>query len=403
MTTVGLIAEYNPFHNGHRYQLEQIRRRIEDATIVVVMSGSFTQRGEPAILDKFIRAQAAVDGGADLVVELPFIYATRSAQDFARGGVKILSALGIDRLAFGSEIDDIESIKKAAESIDGDELRLRLKEKLSAGQSYARAMREALGSEIAAQPNAMLAVEYIRALRETAIEPLLIQRLGSTHDDRSIGGTIASASAIRAELSSSAPDWSALSDVVDGRMSEALRSSARPSKEKLFLPLATKILMSSTEELRAIFGMVEGLEHKLIRAARSTSNYDELIGSIISRRYTRSRIQRLALHVLTGLTADDVKNFDGTSYIRPLAFNERGQRLLKKIKPSGAPIVVKTARHLTTRLMYNKLSTLETYQRMLAFDVRATDLRELLTEAPRLGKDFLLLLHQISHALERRR
>ena len=389
MTTVGLIAEYNPFHNGHRYQLEEIRRRIEDATIVVVMSGSFTQRGEPAILDKFIRARAAVDGGADLVVELPFLYATRSAQEFARGGVKILSVPGIERLAFGSEIDDIESIKKAAEMIDGDELRLRLKEKLSAGQSYGRAMREALCSTVADQPNAMLAVEYIRALRSTAIEPLLIKRVGAAHDDRSIGGAIASASAIRAELTSSAPDWSALSDVVDARTLEALRSSARPSIEKLFLPLATKIMMSSTEELRSIYGMVEGLEYKLIRAARSTSNYNELIGSMISRRYTRSRIQRLLLHVLTGLTADDVKTFDGEKYIRVLAFNDRGRQLLKKIKSSGAPIVVKTARHLTTRLMYDKLSTLETYQRMLAFDVRATDLRELLTEAPRPGKDFL--------------
>ena len=384
MTTVGIIAEYNPFHNGHRYQIAEIRRRLDDPTIAVAMSGSFTQRGEPAILDKFIRAQTAVDGGADLVVELPFIFSTRSAQDFARGGVKILSALGIDRLAFGSEVDDLQSIKKAAAMIDGDEIKLRLREKLSAGQSYARALRESLGLTVADQPNAMLAIEYLRALRSTTIEPLLIKRIGATHDDRSIEGTIASASAIRSRL----PDFSSIAPTVARSTLEALRSTAQPSTEKLFLPLATKILMSTAEELRAIYGMTEGLEYKLIRAARSTTSLDGLIGSMISRRYTRSRIQRLILHVLTGLTAEDVKIFDGEFYIRPLAFNGRGRLLLRKIK-STATIVTKTAQHLTTRQMYDRLSMLETYQRMLALDVRATDLREFLTEAPRVGKDFL--------------
>ncbi len=353
------------------------------------MSGSFTQRGEPAILDKYIRAQSAVDGGVDLVVELPFIYAVRSAQDFARGGVKILSALGIDRLAFGSEVDDVESIKKAADLIDGDELKLRLKEKLSAGQSYARAMRESIGSTVVTSPNAMLAVEYLRALHSTTIEPLLIKRIGSNHDDQSIDGVIASASAIRAEVFSPDPDWKKISATVDSGTLAALRSSDLPSIEKLFLPLATKIMMSTAAELRSIYGMVEGLEYKLIRAARSTSSYEEMIGSMISRRYTRSRIQRLMLHVLTGLTADDVRNFDGTSYIRVLAFNEHGRSILRSIRGSGVPLVTKTAQHLTTRLMYDRLSTLETYQRMLAFDMRATDLREILCSAPRLGLDFL--------------
>ena len=390
MTVVGIIAEYNPFHNGHRYQTEEIRRRLDDPIIVAAMSGSFTQRGEPAVLDKFIRAQSAVNGGIDLVVELPFIYAVRSAQDFARGGINILSAIGIDYLAFGSEIDDLQSIKKAADRIDSDDLKLALREKLSEGQSYARAMREALSSTVMDQPNSMLAVEYMRALRSTAIKPLLIKRIGSTHDAQTIDGMISSASAIR----SSIPDWTSISKAVDARTLEALRSNEPPSTEKLFLPLVLKIINGSTEELRSIYGMVEGLEHKLIGTARTVGNLDDLIGSIVGRRYTRSRIQRLLIHLMLGLTAEHVKKFDGVSYIRPLAFNERGRQLLRSIKNSGVPMIIKTARHLTTRALYNHLSTLENYQQMLAFDMRSTDLRELLTATPRLGLDFLNRPHQ---------
>ena len=384
MKTVGIIAEYNPFHNGHRYQIEEIRRRLDDPIIVAAMSGSFTQRGEPAVLDKFIRAQTAVGGGVDLVVELPFVYAVRSAQDFARGGVNILSSIGIDYLAFGSELDDIDAIKNAADLTDSDDLKLMLKEKLSEGQSYARAMREALSSSVVFQPNAMLAVEYMRALRSTAIKPLLIKRIGAAHDAQTIEGMISSASAIRAAI----PDWTSISKAVDARTLEALRSNEPPSIEKLFLPLIIKIINGSTEELRSIYGMVEGLEYKLIGAARTVGNLDELIGSIVCRRYTRGRLQRLLLHLILELTVELVKKFDGVSYIRPLAFNERGRQLLRSIKNSGVPIVIKTARHLTTRALYNRLPTLENYQQMLAFDVRATDLRELLCPTPRAGLDF---------------
>ena len=393
MKAVGIIAEYNPFHNGHRYQLEEIRRRLDDPIIVAAMSGSFTQRGEPAILDKFIRAQTAVGGGVDLVVELPFVYAVRSAQDFARGGINILSAMGIDYLAFGSEVDDLQSIKKAADRIDSDDLKLLLKEKLSEGQSYARAMREALASDTVFQPNAMLAVEYMRALRSTAIEPLLIQRIGAAHDDKSVDGMIASASAIRAAI----PDWSAISNAVGAQTLAALRENDAPSTEKLFLPLRIKIINSSTEELRSVFGMVEGLENKFIRAARSTNTFDEFFQSMISRRYTRSRLQRLMIHLMSGLTVEHVKQFDGVQYIRPLAFNERGRQLLKKIKSSGVPIAIKMARHLTTRSIYSYLSTFSDYKKMLAFDVRATDLRELLTATPHLGSDFINRPQQCGH------
>ena len=393
MTTVGIIAEYNPFHNGHRYQLEEIRRRIENAAIIAVMSGSFAQRGEPAILDKFTRAQSAVGGGVDLVVELPFVFATRSAQDFARGGVGILSSLGVDRLAFGSEVDDLQSIKKAAALIDSDEVKARLRDNLAEGQAYAKALRSALATEVGEailQPNSMLAIEYVRALQSTAIEPLLIKRVGTNHDDMSIGGSIASASAIRAAL----PDCSAIESVVDARTLQALSSADLPSSENMFLPLRMKLITSTTAELRSIAGMNEGLENKILRAARTASSFAEMIDTLVNRRYTRSRIRRLMLHVLIGLTADQLKQFDGVNYIRVLAFNERGRAILRSIRNCGVPVVTKLAQHLTTRSMYTR--TPDAYRQMLAFDVKATDLRELLCSTPRIGLDFA-----IRHAVNR--
>ena len=388
MQTIGIIAEYNPFHNGHRYQLEQLGTRIADAGIVAVMSGSFTQRGEPAILDKFTRAQLAINGGVDLVVELPFVFATRSAQDFARGGVGILSSLGVKYLAFGSEVDALPEIKKAAELIDDDELKSKLREHLASGEGYAKALRAALSTEIGEeilQPNAMLAIEYCRALRTTSIEPLLIKRIGANHDDMSIDGAIASGSAIRAALSKS----NLIGNVVDAQTFRKLQSTKPPSLEKIFLPLRLKIINSTTTELRSIYGMAEGLENKILRAAREHSTYEEFLDALIGRRYTRSRIRRLMLHVLLDLTAERIKKFDGVNYIRVLAFNERGREILRSIKKSSVPVVTKLARHLTTRLMYDKLSTLEPYRQMLAFDVKAFELRELLRPTPRLGRDFL--------------
>ena len=386
-TTIGLIAEYNPLHNGHRYQIEEIKRRFEDATIVAVMSGSFTQRGEPAILDKFIRARLAVDGGVDLVIELPFVFATRSAQDFARGGIGILSKLGVEQLAFGSEVDDLEAIKKAAALIDSEETKSKLRNNLADGQAYAKAIRAALATKVGEailQPNAMLAIEYVRALQSTAIEPLLIKRIGASHDDCKITGSIASASAIRAAL----PNCSLIENVVDARTLQELRSADLPSVEKMFLPLRMKLINSTAEELRAIAGMNEGLENKIIRAARTASSYAEMIDMLVNRRYTRSRIRRLLLHTLLDLTAARIKQFDGVHYIRVLAFNERGQLILRTSKNSGVPVVTKLAQHLTTRSMYGRMSTLESYQQMLAFDVKAFELRELLCQTPRIGLDF---------------
>ena len=199
---VGIIAEYNPFHNGHAHQISEIKK-IYDGEIVAVMSGSFTQRGSPAILDKFTRARLAVLGGCDLVFELPFVDAVRSAQDFARGGIRLLESLGVvDTLAFGAEITDLERLKIAAAAFDEKFFTEDLRRLMAQGISYAAAVTKILSKvtgldeKLLRQPNTILAIEYLRGLSES-ISPLIIERVGAAYDDLTLSEKFSSASAIR--------------------------------------------------------------------------------------------------------------------------------------------------------------------------------------------------------------
>ena len=369
---VGIIAEYNPFHAGHAYQISQIKK-FTDAGIVAIMSGSFTQRGTPAILDKWTRAKLAVMGGVDLVLELPFTAAVRSAQDFARGGVNLLSRLGIiDTLAFGAEVSDLEKLKLAAATFSAETFQQKLKLAMATGKSYAAAVTEIL-SEVAqidaGQPNTILAIEYLRALPKT-IQPLLIPR----------GEVESSATEIRRLLYQKNVAWQKIS--VPPAVLDELKSTELVREDFLLRPILAKILTSNLENLREIYGMAEGIEFKLIESARRANTFDELITGIVNRRFPISRVKRLLLHFLIGFT----KEISG-DYARVLACNERGRALLKQIR--AVPIVTKVAQHLTSKeILSGRIS--EPYKKNLAFDLRATDLREILFERPNFsGKDFL--------------
>ena len=272
MHVVGVIAEYNPFHQGHAYQLRAIRQAIrerfhDDVAIVAVMSGSFTQRGEAAVLDKWRRADLAVRGGCQLVLELPFLFACRSAQDFARGGVRLLQGLGcVDTLAFGAESPDLAPLMEAARVIDAPETQAALHEALRAGASYAKALtailqtESGLASDLLRQPNNILAIEYLRALRGYApgIEPLLIARRGAGYHEASLG-PLASASAIRGELAKAQPDFASLRDSLPEATYAAIRAAFPAeiaSTERLFRPLLARLLTMQGRELEAIFGFL---------------------------------------------------------------------------------------------------------------------------------------------------
>ena len=392
---IGIIAEYNPFHAGHAYQLARIKK-FSDASIVAVMSGSFTQRGEPAILDKWTRARLAVANGVDLVLELPFVCAVRSAQDFARGGIRLLESLGIvDTLAFGAEMMDLPALKRAAATFDEKFFADELHALMSTGTSYAAAVTKilarvtALDEKILRQPNTILAIEYLRALPEK-ISPLLIERRGAAYDDSTLHETFSSASAIRAAIRQPSPPWQKISAQVDDETLTALRDekiSGLVDEKFLFRPLLTKLLTTTAADLRKIYGMTEGLEFRLLNAASIAKNFSEFVTLCVGRRFTESRIRRLILHTLLDVTGEFIAEIDVATCARVLAFNERGRALLKKIP---APVVTKVTKHLNRRDLTERTRTLTPPQKILLLDVLATDLRAMLFEPPKIRcADFL--------------
>ena len=376
---VGIIAEYNPFHNGHAYQIFEVRKILPNAEIVAVMSGSFTQRGEPAILDKWTRARFAVLNGVDLVLELPFVYAVRSAQDFARGGVNLLAQLGIiDTLAFGAEVSDLEKLKLAAATFSDKNFAEKLKFEMADGTPYAAAVTKIL-SNVAqvdiGKPNTILAIEYLRALPKN-ITPLLIPR----------GKIISSATSIRHEIYKNPVQWEKIS--VPSNVLTELKSAEFPNEEFLFRPILLKLLTSKLDDLKKIYGMNEGIEFKLIESARQAKNFSELVGGVVNKRFPVSRVKRLLLHFLLNVTFFEVGN-----YARVLAFNERGKKLIKKIQ---IPIITKVAKHLNSKeILFGKI--IEPYKKNLTLDLLSTDLRETLFSSPKnLRKDFKLSIEKIT-------
>ena len=360
------------------------------------MSGNFTQRGEPAILDKFTRAALAVNGGCDLILELPFTTAVRSAQDFARGGVNLLNNLGIvDILAFGAETDNVELLKQVANLMSNIDFKNTLHDKLDTGVSYANAICQTLSKltgipeKILCLPNVILAVEYLRALESTNIKPLLIPRVSAGHNDKVLHSDISSASAIRTSIYSKNPAWADISKVIDIQTLNALKTADLPITENLFRPLLIKIICNNPSELREIYGMNEGLENKLIQAAHSAQNLDEFINFVVSRRYTRTRIQRLLLHLLIEVTREQVKIFDDTQYARILAFNQRGRELIKEIKKSSqVPVITKITRHITSQAIYERSNIFKVYQQKLSLDINSSDIFSIIHRNIKLGQDF---------------
>ena len=329
MKNVGIICEYNPFHNGHARQLRAVRE--QGGVCVCLMSGNYVQRGEPAIFDKWTRAKAAALCGADLVLELPVTYALRSAEGFAAGGVEILDRMGcIDGLCFGSETDDINIIMSTAKALDTPEFSQKLKKELKAGVSFPTARQlalEAMGEDgsVLETPNAILAVEYCKALlrRNSAIQPLLIHREGDYH-----GGTDPDAPS--AYFLRTQTDW-------HGYVPEdALACFAGVPRHSVAAGqrawLARLRSMEEGEFERLPFGS-EGLWRKVLSACRTEPTLEAIVQAAKSKRYTRTRLMRLLLCAYLGITEETL--MQPAPYVRVLAVNGRGQRVLRQAKQDG--------------------------------------------------------------------
>ncbi|HKI51724.1 MAG TPA: nucleotidyltransferase [Geothermobacteraceae bacterium] len=342
MRTVGLITEYNPFHNGHLHHLRQSKRLADAEVAVAVMSGHFLQRGEPALVDKWTRTRMALAAGVDVVVELPFPWACNSAPQFADGAVAVLEALGgIDALCFGSESGELESLQGCARVLQEQDtlIATRTAEQLKTGTTYPAAreqvVREIAGDQVdaglLATPNNILGIEYFRALERTAsgIQPLTLPRIGAGFHDLEGFGEIASATGIRRMLAAGEGVGEYLPEPCGTLLADALVSGESLDSEILHRLLVAAILRDA-EQLATIYQVDNGLENRLIEAALASRDFDELVDKVKSRQLTRTRIQRILTYVLLGIQRDEMQQAlaVGPRYLHLLGCSERGQRYL---------------------------------------------------------------------------
>ncbi len=345
MKTAGIIAEYNPFHKGHAAQLAALRR-MGYSHIAVAMGGNFLQRGSAAICPKQLRAQMALQGGADLVVELPLSWACAPAQRFAAGGVALLDALGCHTLAFGSECGNLPLLLQAAEAAQNSAVADLTQQLLHDGSTFAAARQAAVAqlypapvAEVFSNPNDNLCVEYLLALaaQHSTMQPLALARVGAGHDSTAAVDGIASASHIRGLLAAGETARAAALlpqtswDVLRQAMADGLAPAALERAETALL---ARLRTMTQADFSALPDLSEGLENRLFAAARSARSLEEFYQLAKTKRYTLARIRRLAAAALVGLRQQELAPLP--PYLRVLGFNERGRQLLAVAKAKNA-------------------------------------------------------------------
>jgi len=352
MEIIGVIAEYNPFHNGHIYHIKKIKEQFKDSIIIAVISTSFTQRGEISILNKWDKTKLALTYGIDLVVELPFSFATQSADYFAQGALKILNDLKITKLIFGSESNNITKlIKIANQQLQDQQLKTKLKDNLKKGQNYPTALAKATTNETL-EPNDLLAISYIKEIIKNnyPIEPISIQRTNQYYS-KTTKDHILSASGIR-NLQKEKKD---ITPYVPKEVLDKLYDIP-----DLFPYLKYKIL-SEQENLTQYLGVTEGIEKRLLKQITNTHSYEEFITKIKTKRYTYNRLNRMLLHILTSYTKEKRKQIK-LDYIRILGFNKNGQNYLKKIKKEcPLPLITKYQKDQPTMQFEYQITLLYAY------------------------------------------
>lgn len=387
--SIGIIAEYNPFHNGHAHHLAETRKSVGDLPVIAVMSGNFVQRGLPALTDKWSRATMAVKNGVDLVLELPTVFACRSAEHFARGGISLLKATGcVSYLSFGCETNNLQLLEQAAQFACRNNSDCQAE--LAKGLSYAAAIGTAMAKEnpslavIVEQPNNILAIEYLKhiELLEAGFTPIPVNRMFSMYNDKKISGSIASATAIRSEFLSHglnsniaqavpAPTLKILED-----LSEKTRLGFNQTNLDLLLIFLLRQISSADIAERCECS--EGLENKIFKAA-AASDWFQAVSMIKSKRYPETRINRLLLQLLLSSSGTTGTNFkeaisEHPSYLRVLAFNNRGRKLLKNMRNTcELPIVNKLGRDILHEGAASK-----NFVSSLKIDISATELFSLL-------------------------
>ena len=342
MKSIGIIAEYNPFHNGHLYHLNQIKEKYPDHTIVLVMSGNYTERGDVSIIDKWKKAEIAQKAGIDLIVELPFPFATQSADYFSYGAITLLEHLKVEKVVFGSESNNIEDLETIVDcQLNNEDFDKLVKVYSKFGKNYPTALSLALkdltGKEITT-PNDLLGISYIKAIKKNNynIKPETIKRTNLYHEEE-LNEEIASATAIRKALKENKDIEKHVPDFTLPYLKDL------HFIEDYYTLLKYKIL--TEDDLSKYQTVDEGIDQLLKKEISNSSTYEELVTKLKSKRYTYNKITRMLLHILCNFTKEKAKQFQDISYIRLLGFNEKGRQYLNSIKKDiEVPIISKINR-----------------------------------------------------------
>ena len=387
-SVLGIVCEYNPFHNGHLYHIFQSKKLTGADYTIAIMTGNFTQRGDVSIVDKWSKTQMALQAGVDLVIELPVLYSISSAENFADGAIKILNSLKIvDTLSFGSETKDVNVLDRIAEVLSNEpkEFKTLLSHELSRGISFPKARENALMmylndvrrfANVLSSPNNILGVEYLKALRKTKshISPICIPRVGAGHNDTTYSKNIANATTVRNMVSSNQFDTLNFKRLVPLSTYSILKEKIKKghivhglmSFEKEILYTLRKMTI---EEISNLPDVSEGLEYKLKESANSCNSLIEFFNIISSKRYTKTRISRILVYALLGITKKDMQLSKSTlPYIRVLGFNKDGQELLSRISKANPKLPL-----ITSVKKFEETNKNKNLQVMLEKDIWATD------------------------------
>lgn len=396
MSISGLIVEYNPFHNGHQYHLDMSKKYTKSEYTIAVMSGQFLQRGEPALFNKWYRTEMALKAGADMVIELPTVYSCQSADLFSYGAVQLLENLGIiDYLVFGTEWNNIEDLKMISQvlAFEPNKYKELLKKELKKGISFPSARSKALEkyitithigkinvASIIQHPNNILGIEYIKWLFkfQSKIIPKTITRIGSNYHDKNLHNPFASATAIRNQLLNGKTSLKDLKKDLKDFIPSSSLDIIQKALENQFIPAQLKdmsksilsiVFRKNADDLKHFLDVKEGLDSRMIHWL-TTNSLEEYINLVKTKRYTRTRIQRILCHILLDLTKKDIQLFrenNGVQYIRILGFSSKGREILPLLKKKcQIPIITNLSKS------YRTLNPIQ--RKMIDFDILATNL-----------------------------
>ena len=395
MNITGIITEYNPFHNGHMHHLQECKKNTKCDGVICIMSGNFMQRGGPAIIDKWKRAQMAIENGVDLVIELPTYYAVSSAEFFAYGSVSILNSLEIvNNLFFGSECGDIKSLTKIAQTLVEEpwEFKEILKRNINSGLTFAKARELALIEftndnyieNIISSSNNILGIEYIKAILKlnSPIVPFTLKREGSSYNDKLLSTSFSSATSIREALKNK-NDITFIKDAMPEKSFNILRELKNSNYPYTFEESKCQyikyLITTNCINFNNISEIKEGIDKKISKEIENSTSLDDLILNIKSKRYTYTKIARILTQIYIGFYKEDYSkmNLEKYHYVRVLAFNKKGREILSLIKKkSSIPLITKLPKN--------------TENPLLKLDIAATKAYSILNSKLKANSDYLI-------------